>query len=134
MARGKIDPAIGRATQFNGDTAAKMGKKGAAACAEAKRRKKTMAEIASIIAESPISPKNAKLKKQLSELGLSEENGEMLNESMLVAAVFSAALSGDMKAVEQWQDWTGQANGQTVADNAEDDPITQSLKEQFHAE
>ena len=46
-----FDPLVGKDTQFNGNSAAMNGKKGSMACAESKRRKRTLREMVEIFGE-----------------------------------------------------------------------------------
>lgn len=90
-------------TQFkSGENAAKNGQKGGIASGEAKRRKKSMSELAKVIASADV--KSEKTKKQLESLGIEQE--DMQNNVLVTAAIFQSAVSGDMKAVEKWQELT----------------------------
>lgn len=91
------------ATQFhtgrgNGRGAVENGEKSG----EARRAKKTMAELAKQIAKAPIS--NPKLKRQIEDLGLESE--DLTNAAVVVAGVYKSAVDGDIKAVEKWQEFT----------------------------
>lgn len=104
MARRKIDPEAGRATQFrSGGEAAENGKKGGYASGVAKRQAKTLSSIAAQIAAAPIT--NKKNLKQLETLGVDTADG-VTNNALISAGVYMAAASGDMKAVEKWEEWT----------------------------
>ena len=104
MARRKIDPEAGRATQFKaGGKQAQTAKKGGIASGVAKRKAKTLSSIASQIAAAPIT--NKKNLKQLETLGVDTAEG-VTNNALISAGVYMAAASGDMKAVEKWEEWT----------------------------
>ncbi len=76
-------------------------KRGAYASAESKRRKKSLSELAKLIADSPVSAKN---KKELEKLGISEEDAT--NNAAVCAGVFGAAVKGNIQAVDKWQELT----------------------------
>lgn len=58
--------------------------------------------MAALIANSKISdPKTA---DQLKKLGFGK--GDLVNDALVTASVFQGAVSGDMKAVEKWEEWT----------------------------
>lgn len=80
----------GKATQFNGETAAIAGAKGA----RAKAAKKTVADYLKKWADSEVSEKD---KKVLQALGLSEE---ATNRTLLVIPLIKKASSGDTKALQ----------------------------------
>ena len=65
----------------------------------ARRDKKTMAEFAKIIGSSQVSDEDARA--ALAAAGVTDE--EMTNSALVVFGVFRAAVQGDMKAVEKWQ-------------------------------
>lgn len=69
----------------------------------AKRQAKTLSSIASQIAAAPIT--NKKNLKQLETLGVDTAEG-VTNNALISAGVYMAAASGDMKAVEKWEEWT----------------------------
>lgn len=93
----------GKSTQFKtGEEAVKAGRKGGIASGKAKRKKKTMAEIARKIAESDV--KNKDIRKSLEDLGIEDE--DMVNGAVVTAAIYQSAVGGDMKAVEKWEKLT----------------------------
>ena len=114
MARHVLTDEERRATQFRaGGEQVENARKGAAASAEVRRQKKTLASIASQIAAAPIT--NKKNIKQLQALGVSTEDGTT-NNALITAGVYMAAASGDMKAVEKWEEWT--EAGDAASDSA----------------
>lgn len=80
----------GKATQFNGETAAIAGAKSA----RAKSAKKTVADYLQKWAEGEVSEKN---KNALRALGLTEE---VTNRALLVIPLIKKANSGDTKALQ----------------------------------
>lgn len=117
MARHVINNEDGRATQFkSGSKAAENGRKGGIASGVSKRTKKSREELAKMIAEAPL--KNKKAQNKLKEIGIDGIDG--VNDAMIVAAVYFAAASGDIKAVEKWEEWTGkdgQSSGVQIIDD-----------------
>lgn len=89
----------GKATQFNGETAAKAGKKGQPKAVEARKRNKTIYQLAKTVADAPISNKNARA--QIESIGITGD--DLVNDAMIVAGVFQAAVSGNVSAVEKWE-------------------------------
>ena len=90
----------GEATQFkSGEEAAKAGRKGGIASGEAKRQKKTLNQLAKVVASAPISNQSAR--KQLESIGLADD--DLSNNAMVVAGVFQSAVSGNIGAVEKWE-------------------------------
>ena len=117
MARHVLTDEERRATQFrSGGEAVKNGQKGGIASGAA-RRAPSLSSIAKRIAAAPIS--NKKNKKKILEFMDGEKNEEVTNNAMIVMGVYMSAASGDMKAVEKWEEWTQEeafANGDTPAD------------------
>jgi hypothetical protein len=64
--------------------------------------RKTMKELAEKISAAPI--QSGKTKQQLQKLGFTDD--EMINQAVVVAAVYMNAANGDMKAVEKWMELT----------------------------
>lgn len=89
----------GVATQFrSGEEAARNGKKGGIASGQARHQKKTLSELAKMIAENP-APTAAK--KKLTKMGISDEDAN--NNACIVAAVYDKAIKGNMQAVDKWE-------------------------------
>ena len=74
------------------------GRKGGIASGEARRRKKTMRELAVIVNSLPLSSKN---KAQLPD-GIKED--EMTFQMGFIIKVYQQALKGDTKAMKLWVD------------------------------
>ncbi len=78
---------------------------GNAAQAAKRRQIKDIKTIAKIVNNAPA---GADLKAALKRLGIENEN--LTNAAGIVLAVYQAALNGDMKAVEKWESYIGQAD------------------------
>lgn len=89
----------GVTTQFRtGEEQARIAKKGGIASGQARRQKKTLSELAKMIAENP-APTAAK--KKLTKMGISDEDAN--NNACIVAAVYDKAIKGNMQAVDKWE-------------------------------
>ena len=75
-----------------------MTRKGGIASGQARRQKKTLSELAKMIAENP-APTAAK--KKLTKMGISDEDAN--NNACIVAAVYNKAIKGNMQAVDKWE-------------------------------
>jgi PBSX family phage terminase large subunit len=73
-------------------------KKGGIKSGEVRRQKKTLSELAKMIAENP-APTTAK--KKLTKMGISDEDAN--NNACIVAAVYNKAIKGNMQAVDKWE-------------------------------
>lgn len=80
------------------EEAAKNGQKGGIASGQSRRQKKTLSELAKMIAENP-APTAAK--KKLTKMGISDEDAN--NNACIVAAVYDKAIKGNMQAVDKWE-------------------------------
>ena len=98
MARNKEDNLIPFTSEQNREEAKKNGVKGGIASGEARRRKKTMRELAVIVNSLPLSSKN---KIQLPD-GIKED--EMTFQMGFIIKVYQQALKGDTKAMKLWID------------------------------
>ena len=74
-----------------------IARKGGVASGEARRRKKTYAELAEIIGTQKVSEENG---KKLKKLGVT--NGDQTNDALAVARIFQGVLQGNPKAIELW--------------------------------
>lgn len=117
MARHVLTDEERRATQFRaGGEQVETARKGGIASGAA-RRAPSLSSIAKKIAAAPIT--NKKNKKQILEVMGGEKDEEITNNALIVMGVYMSAASGDMKAVEKWEEWTQEeafANGDTPAD------------------
>lgn len=84
----------------NREQAAANGRKGGKASGEARRQKKTMRELARNLANAEV--KNTKSKESLKKLGF--EDDDLTNNALVTAGIFKAAISGNVKAVDKWQE------------------------------
>lgn len=80
------------------EEAAKNGQKGGIASGHSRRQKKTLSELAKMIAENP-APTAAK--KKLTKMGIYDEDAN--NNACIVAAVYDKAIKGNMQAVDKWE-------------------------------
>ena len=80
------------------EEAVKNGQKGGIASGQSRRQKKTLSELAKMIAENP-APTAAK--KKLTNMGISDEDAN--NNACIVAAVYDKAIKGNMQAVDKWE-------------------------------
>lgn len=83
------------------EEAVKNGQKGGIASGQSRRKKKTLSELAKMIAENP-APTAAK--KKLAKMGISDEDAN--NNACIVAAVYDKAIKGNMQAVDKWEQLT----------------------------
>lgn len=91
------------------EQAAENRKAASAAGVEARRQKaKQIKDIKTIAKIVNNAPAGADLKAALKRLGIENEN--LTNAAGIVLAVYQAALNGDMKAVEKWESYIGQAD------------------------
>lgn len=89
----------GVTTQFRtGEEQARIAKKGGIASGQSRRQKKTLSELAKMIAENPAP---ASTKKKLTKMGISDEDAN--NNACIVAAVYDKAIKGNMQAVDKWE-------------------------------
>ena len=96
MAKRKEDNLIPFTSEQNREEAKKNGVKGGIASGEARRKKKTMRELAVIVNSLPLSPKN---KAQMPD-GIKED--EMTFQMGFIIKVYQQALKGDTKAMKLW--------------------------------
>ena len=106
---------------FNSETAREAGKKSA----ESKKAKKPIRELARMVGDTRVT--SNKLKKQLADMGVPEN--ELTNNALIMAAVFQAAVHGDMKAIEKWERYIGQEDKGADAKNGQLADLIDGLKE-----
>lgn len=80
------------------EEAVRNGQKGGIASGQSRRQKKTLSELAKMIAENP-APTTAK--KKLTKMGISDDDAN--NNACIVAAVYDKAIKGNMQAVDKWE-------------------------------
>lgn len=76
----------------------------------ARRKKKTMRELASLMAAAPV--KSITAKRSLEKMGLDED--DMTNDALVTQALFYKALEGDVKAIEKWEELTSTETDNTI--------------------
>lgn len=81
------------------EEAAKNGRKGGIASGKARRRKKTMREVAELIAEQPLT--NSQLRKSIRAIasGIDEDDIDM--QLAATMGLFQAAIKGNVKAFQE---------------------------------
>lgn len=97
---------IAGAHKLTVDEQSKGGKKSG----QARRKKKTLSELARMIADNP-APDN--VKRKLVQLGIDEENAD--NNAAVAASVYRSALKGNMLAVEKWEQLTAVSEASRAA-------------------
>lgn len=98
-------------TQFKtGREQVETARKGGIASGVAKRKKKTMRELASMIAAAQVTSRRAR--KSLEKMGLDED--DMTNDALVTQALFYKALEGDVKAIEKWEELTSTETDNTI--------------------
>lgn len=99
MARKREDNLIPYTSDQSREEAKKNGRKGGIASGEARRRKKSMQELAKIVNSLPLSAQNEKvLPEQL------KENADATYQIAFVLKVYTQAMKGDVKAMKLWLD------------------------------
>ena len=78
-----------------------MARKGGVASGVVRKQKKTLSELARMIANNPASVED---KETLSEMGITDEDAT--NNAVIAASVWNSARNGNMQAVEKWQEYT----------------------------
>ena len=84
-----------------------IAKKGGIKSGQVRRQKKTLSDLAKMIADTP-APDAAR--RKLEQIGIEAEDAS--NNAVIVASVYSKAVKGNMQAVEKWE--------QLVAETKED--------------
>lgn len=107
------------------EEAREMGRKGGRASGEARRRKKSLREAAELYLSLPVSDKRKWNK--LSEDGVPPE--DVNNQMAIIAGLSIKSAKGDAKAAKVLFDLLP-TDGADPLEQAEDDPITKSLKEE----
>ena len=95
MASKKDKNLIPQAHKITVEEASKGGKRSV----EARKRKKTMRELASIVNSLPVSDKN---KEQLKAIGIDDDMID--NQTAFIVAIYAKAMKGDTRALAMWID------------------------------
>lgn len=108
----------GKKTQFQtGEQQAKIARQGGIASGEARRKKKTLKELAQTIGDTPIP--DGKVKTQLMATGVAED--DLSWNAAVVVGVRNKAATGDARAAEMWQEW------QNIEASEEDTAVDKAL-------
>lgn len=94
----------GKKFRSDDDSASNAGRVGSYAAAEAKRAKKSMAEIARMVASAPVPEDMKKTRASLQMMGLEEDDRTW--NAAVVAGVFRKAVDGDERAAQKIEEWT----------------------------
>lgn len=103
------------------EEAAKNGKKGGIASGEARRKKKAMREVAEMVLGSQISLSDEKIRQQLKEKGVSDD--DMTYQTAVVFATLGQALKGNVKAVTELRDMAGEKVQEIKVNTVIDDKV-----------
>ena len=110
------------------EAAAKNGAAGGRASGVSRRRKRALKEAADMYLAMPVKDKRS-LNKLL-RAGVGEDDAD--NQMLIIAGLVARATKGDAKAAKLIFDLIGEGDAaETHFDEREDDPITQSLNEEF---
>ena len=108
------------------EEAQKNGRRGGIASGEARRRKKTCADIAMRVISSELDAKTrSTVEKVTGPLG----DDESTLYAAAIAKVVAKAVKGDMRAFRELQNVVERASGGFAEQEREDDPLTKALKE-----
>lgn len=106
--------------------ARELGRRGGIASGEARRRKKTCADIAMRVISSELDAKTrSTVEKVTGPLG----DDESTLYAAAIAQVVAKAVKGDMRAFRELQNVVERANGGFVEQEREEDPLTKALRE-----
>lgn len=84
-------------------------RKAGIASGQARRRRKSLSELAKIIAENPV-PDAAKAK--LAKMGIEDEDAN--NNALVAVSVYKKAIQGNMQAVDKWEQLTAESKADTA--------------------
>ena len=110
------------------EEARELGREGGRASGVSRRRKRALREAADMYLSLPITDKRS-LNKLL-RAGVDEDDAD--NQMLIIAGLVARAAKGDAKAAKLIFELIGEGDAaETHFDEREDDPITQSLNEEF---
>ena len=109
------------------EEARELGRRGGIASGAARRRRKALREAADIFLALPLPDKDEV--KRLRKLGLDRDDIDV--QMGIVARLAQMAMLGDTKAAKLLFDIVGPELETNYLDATDDDPITQSLNEEF---
>ena len=108
------------------EEAQKNGRRGGIASGEARRRKKTCADIAMRVISSELDAKTrSTVEKVTGPLG----DDESTLYAAAIAQVVAKAVKGDMRAFRELQNVVERTSGGFIEQEREDDPLTKALRE-----
>lgn len=85
-----------------------IAKKGGIKSGQVRRQKKTLSDLAKMIADTP-APDAAR--RKLEQIGIEAEDAS--NNAVIVASVYSKAVKGNMQAVEKWEQFVAETKEDT---------------------
>lgn len=110
------------------EEARELGREGGRASGVSRRRKRALREAADMYLSLPVTDKRS-LNKLL-RAGVDEDDAD--NQMLIIAGLVARAAKGDAKAAKLIFELIGEGDAaETHFDEREDDPITQSLNEEF---
>ena len=89
----------GAAHRFTRENASEMGRKGQAASVEGHKRRKSLAEYATIVQNADVTEESDR--EELRKIGIEDEIQQQA--ALIVKAVFRAAAGGSIPAVDKWE-------------------------------
>lgn len=104
-----------------------LARKGGLASGVSRRRKKSLREAADLYLSLQVS--NKQTWNKLSRDGVDPEDID--NQMAVIAGLTLKAMKGDAKAAKTLFELLGEQTAGTAANDAEDDPLTASLKEEL---
>ena len=113
--------------QRSEDEVRALARKGGLASGVSRRRKKSLREAADLYLSLQVS--NKQTWNKLSRDGVDPEDID--NQMAIVAGLSLKAMKGDAKAAKTLFELLGEQTAGTAANDAEDDPLTASLKEEL---
>lgn len=101
-----------------------LGRRGGVASGVSRRRKKSLREAVDHILALPVSQK--RIKRELERYGITEDDADY--QMAVIAAMVREAMDGEVKAAKLLMELADE-NPDSAGRDAEDDPLTVSLKE-----
>lgn len=106
--------------------ARELGREGGRASGVSRRRKRSLREAADLYLSLPVA--NRKRWNAIAKEGVDPEDID--NQMAMIIGLTQAAMGGDAKAAKIIVDLLPESDGKAQPEQAEDDPITKSLKEE----
>lgn len=101
-----IENLIPKDSNQSREEAKKNGRKGGKASGIARRKRKTMREQMEMLMSLPLSPNQNKLKEQIKQLGIPEDDINM--QMAMIVSMFQQGVKGNTKAFELIRDSLGE--------------------------